>query len=130
MCLNNDNFYHQTIAQLVDTPMMTLNEFYSKLEDAKEEETHTHTIPSHLDLPNKVVNGKGFQFVHIPTLSGNNLELNPEFPETKKAYRVQADNISIQCSNILGYRWRYVCFNFVSIVAKCLKLCRYNDTKS
>ena len=108
-CLEVDNAHAHanTLDTLADTlaSMMTLNEFYSKLEAAKEEETHTHMIPFH---SKGAAGGNGVQFVRLTALGNDNmLDLNPELPEGTKAYRALADNISTQCSHILGYLWRY-----------------------
>ncbi|KAF8337362.1 uncharacterized protein EI90DRAFT_3287000 [Cantharellus anzutake] len=75
----------------------TLEDFYAKLEAAKEEEYLSHTILF-----------QGAHFVRITSLGNENIvDAGPENDAGNEAYRTKADIISRQCEDILGYRWRY-----------------------
>ena len=82
------------------TSLPTLDDFYSTLEAAKENETLTHTVPFHSK------GTPGVQTVKISSLGNEDLlELDPTSTGTE-AFKALAERISQQCGDILGYRWR------------------------
>ncbi len=75
----------------------------SALEDAKENEALTHTIPFHSKAPLN----SGVQTVQLSSLGNDNiLNLDPATKEGANAFKTLAQRISQQCGDILGYRWR------------------------
>ena len=100
-CLNPHNSHcaEQRAVKLVATidSLLTLDDFYSTLEAAKENET---LVPFHSK------GTPGVQTIKISSLGNEDLlELDPTSTGTE-AFKALAERISQQCGDILGYRWR------------------------
>ena len=100
----------QRAAELAETlnSLPTIENFYSTLEVAKEDEALTHIIPFY---SKPLSDGHGVQTVRVSSLGNDNvLDMDPTTKEGLEAFKVEAGRISHQCREILSYRWRYVLY--------------------